>query len=83
MTIADYASLAALVVDLVALYFLVGIWRDDRAMRKLAEESLEAQKEYLGLRRKWYEQRTKKQQEKPETVSGDPKDGSISSGTPA
>jgi hypothetical protein len=60
MTIANVASVAALVVDLVALYFLVGIWRDDRAMRHAAEESLKAQLEYLGLRRKWYETRTKK-----------------------
>jgi hypothetical protein len=60
MTIADAASVAALVVDLVALYFLIGIWKDDRAMRAAAEESLEAQREYLGLRRKWYESRTKK-----------------------
>lgn len=60
MTTADVASVAALVVDVVALYFLVGIWRDDRAMRVAAEESLKAQLEYLGLRRKWYENRTKK-----------------------
>jgi len=60
MTIADGASVAALVVDLVALYFLIGIWKDDRAMRKAAEESLKAQLEYLGLRRKWYESRTKR-----------------------
>jgi hypothetical protein len=46
------------VVDLIALYFLVGIWRDDRLMRIAAEESLKAQLEYLGLRRKWYEQRS-------------------------
>src|SRR5882724_1143279 len=60
MTIADGASVAALAVDLVALYFLVGIWRDDRAMRIAAEESLKAQIEYLGLRKKWYESRIKK-----------------------
>jgi hypothetical protein len=60
MTTADVASIAALVVDLIALYFLIGIWRDDRAMRIAAEESLKAQLEYLGLRRKWYETRTKK-----------------------
>jgi hypothetical protein len=65
MTIADAASVAALTVDLVALYFLIGIWRDDRAMRKAAEESLEAQREYLGLRRKWYETRTKKKDNAP------------------
>jgi len=60
MTIADAAGVAVLTVDLVALYFLIGIWRDDRAMRIAAEESLKAQLEYLGLRRKWYENRTKK-----------------------
>lgn len=60
MTVADAASVAALAVDLIALYFLIGIWKDDRAMRVAAEKSLEAQIEYLGLRRKWYESRTKK-----------------------
>ena len=60
MTPTDVASVAALGVDLIALYFLIGIWRDDRAMRVAAEESLKAQLEYLGLRRKWYESRTKK-----------------------
>ncbi len=64
MTIADAASVAALAVDLIALYFLIGIWKDDRAMRIAAEESLRAQLEYLGLRRKWYEGRTKKRDEK-------------------
>ncbi len=65
MSIADAAGVAALVVDLVALYFLIGIWRDDRAMRTAAEESLKAQLEYLGLRRKWYESRTKKKDNAP------------------
>lgn len=60
MSIADTASLLALGVDLIALYFLIGIWRDDRAMRKAAEESLKAQLEYLGLRRSWYANRLKK-----------------------
>jgi hypothetical protein len=64
MTISDAASIAALVVDLVALYFLIGIWKDDRAMRVAAEESLQVQKDYLGMRRKWYEGRTKKKDEK-------------------
>jgi hypothetical protein len=45
-------------VDLIALYFLVGIWKDDRLMRIAAEQSLKAQLEYLGLRRAWYAQRT-------------------------
>lgn len=74
MTVADAASVAALAVDLVALYFLVGIWRDDRAMRVAAEESLKAQLEYLGLRRKWYEGRTKKKDEKIAAQSR-PEDG--------
>jgi hypothetical protein len=75
MTIADAASVAALTVDLVALYFLIGIWRDDRAMRKAAEESLEAQREYLGLRRKWYETRTKRKDEKNAAAQSRPEDG--------
>ena len=64
MTIADAASVAALAVDLIALYFLIGIWKDDRAMRIAAEESLKAQLEYLGLRRAWYSNRVKKRDEK-------------------
>jgi hypothetical protein len=60
MTISDAASIAALVVDLVALYFLIKIFKDDRVMRVTAEESLQVQKDYLGLRRRWYEQRSKK-----------------------
>jgi hypothetical protein len=75
MTIADIGSVAALAVDLVALYFLVGIWRDDHAMRIAAEESLKAQLEYLGLRRKWYEGRTKKKDDKAVAQSR-PEDGS-------
>ncbi len=73
MTIADAASVAALAVDLVALFFLIGIWEDDRAMRVAAEQSLKAQLEYLGLRRKWYESRTKKRDEKANVglTSGD------------
>jgi hypothetical protein len=57
-------SAVMLGVDLIALYFLVAIWRDDRAMRIAAEESLQAQLEYLGLRRRWYEQRSRKKEEK-------------------
>ena len=60
MTISDVASIAVLVADLVALYFLVGIWKDDRAMRIATENSLKIQLEYLGLRKKWYDSRTKK-----------------------
>jgi len=79
MTPTDVASVAALGVDLIALYFLIGIWRDDRAMRVAAEESLKAQLEYLGLRRKWYEARTKKRDEKntaqPRSEDGPSADG--------
>jgi hypothetical protein len=71
MTISDISCLSALVVDLVALYFLIGIWKDDHAMRLAAEESLKAQLEYLGLRRKWYESRTKRKDEKPQPRSED------------
>jgi len=78
MTIADAASVAALVVDLVALYFLIGIWRDDRAMRTAAEESLKAQLEYLGLRRRWYDQRSKKKEN--EKSQPRPEDGGGSNG---
>lgn len=72
VTIADLTSAAALAVDLIALYFLIGIWRDDRAMRQAAEDSLKVQSEYLNLRRKWYEQRSKKKEEKnaPVTSTG-------------
>jgi hypothetical protein len=59
-----------LVIDFVVL---VGIYLDDHAIRKMTEESLEiareslvAQKQYLDLRRKWYEGRVKKKEnEKP------------------
>lgn len=63
MTIGDAASVVALVVDVVALRFLIQIKNDDREMLRLAQESLEAQKEYLGLRRKWYESRTRRRDE--------------------
>jgi hypothetical protein len=78
MTIADAASVAALAVDLVALYFLIGIWKDDRLMRIAAEESLKAQLEYLGLRRTWYAGRTKKRDEK--LTQPRPEDGSSPNG---
>jgi len=46
---------------------LLLIYLDDHSMRRMAEESLlisreslEAQKQYLDLRRKWYESRLKK-----------------------
>lgn len=67
MTWQDALLLAGFVVTLVDLTVLVGIYLDDHAMRKLAEESigisresLEAQKAYLDLRRRWYESRGKK-----------------------
>ena len=67
-----------LVVELISLYFLVGIWKDDRLMRIAAEQSLIAQQEYLGLRRRWYESRTKKKPDvqnntqEPKTAGGIP-----------
>jgi hypothetical protein len=55
-----------LVIDFVVL---VGIYLDDHAVRKMTEESLqiareslESQKQYLDLRRKWYENRVKKKE---------------------
>jgi hypothetical protein len=55
-----------LVIDFVVL---VGIYFDDHAVRKMTEESLqiareslESQKQYLDLRRKWYEGRVKKKE---------------------
>jgi hypothetical protein len=63
---------ALLVIETV---FLIGIYFDDHAQKKMAEESLlisreslEAQKQYLDLRRRWYESRMKKKDEK--TSSG-------------
>ena len=82
MTIADVASLAALAVDLVALYFLIGIWRDDRLMRIAAEESLQAQREYLGLRRRWYDQRNKKKEEKKDNAPRDTQEQKVAVGIP-
>jgi hypothetical protein len=51
--------------DVVLVYeaaVLTFIFYDDRQMRIAAQKSLEAQLEYLGLRRKWYESRTKKKE---------------------
>jgi hypothetical protein len=62
--IVSFAVLASVVIDLVALGFLIKIWKDDRAMRIASEKTLKIQEEYLGLRRKWYEQRSKKKEEK-------------------
>lgn len=61
-----------LVIDFVVL---VGIYLDDHAVRKMtaeslqiARESLESQKQYLDLRRKWYESRTKKKENEKVTA---------------
>ena len=55
------------VIAVVELVFLVLIWWDGRVMKSHSAENvgiqrqqLEHQKEYLTLRRKWYEQRSKK-----------------------
>ena len=55
---------ALLILEAVILFL---IYLDDHAMRQMAKESLlisreslEAQKQYLDLRRKWYESRLKK-----------------------
>lgn len=58
-------AVADMILSTVALYFLIEIRNDDRAMRIAAEESLKAQREYLGLRRKWYDTRTKKKDNAP------------------
>ena len=58
------------VLLLLELGILVKICCDDHLMKKMAEESLtisreslDAQKQYLDLRRRWYESRTKKKAE--------------------
>jgi hypothetical protein len=76
----DWIILAGFAIAFIEFWFIVGIYRDDRAMRRLTEEalkisreSLAAQKEYLALRRKWYESRPVKQakrEEKPAEVKG-------------
>ena len=70
-------ALAIAAVDMIVgafgLYYLVEIKNDDRAMRIAAEDSLKAQLEYLGLRRKWYEARTKKKDN--EKIQPRPEDG--------
>lgn len=62
MTIADYIA----VVDLA---ILVLIWWDGRVMKKatvrsveLQSQGVEHQKSYLDLRRRWYEQRSKRKE---------------------
>lgn len=54
-------------LTIVELVILIKICLDDHRMRQIAEESLqisreslEAQKAYLDLRRRWYESRGKK-----------------------
>ena len=61
------------VILIVELVVLILIYLDDHAMKRMAEESLlisreslEAQKQYLELRRKWYSSRLKKKDEKAE-----------------
>jgi len=76
MTIGDAASVVALIVDLVALRFLIQIRNDDRVMREMAEESLRTQQVYLGLRRKWYESRTKRKADEKADLRPGPGDNS-------
>jgi hypothetical protein len=84
----DHAlAIAALVIaaidvglSTIALYFLVGIWKDDRLMRIAAEESLAAQREYLGLRRRWYESRTRRKDDKTQPTQPGSTDGASSNG---
>ncbi len=67
MTWQDWLLIVGTIVSIIELVILVAIFADDHAMRKMAEdslaisrESLEAQKQYLDLRRRWYQSRTKK-----------------------
>ncbi len=71
MTWQDALLVSSIVISVVESVFLIGIYFDDHAQKKMAEESLlisreslEAQKQYLDLRRRWYESRTKKRDEK-------------------
>jgi hypothetical protein len=71
----DWALLAGTIVTIADFVFIVGIFVDDHAQRKIAElsliisrESLEAQREYLALRRKWYESRSEKKEKKEKKV---------------
>lgn len=54
---------------LVELIFLILIWLDGRTMKQhsaetvvLQRQSVEHQRQYLDLRKKWYESRTKKKE---------------------
>lgn len=65
------------ILSVIELAFIIAIWLDDRAQRKMAEqslvisqESLKAQKEYLDLRRRWYASRVKKQDDKTSSQTG-------------
>ena len=76
MTWQDALLVSSIVISVVESVFLIGIYFDDHAQKKMAEESLlisreslEAQKQYLDLRRRWYESRTKKRDEKTGSVS--------------
>lgn len=67
----DWALLIGTFVTVADFFFIVGIFVDDHAQRRIAEqslaigrESLEAQREYLALRRKWYESRSEKKEKK-------------------
>lgn len=57
------------VILAVELVLLLLIWWDGRVMKRMSvhsvelqSQSLEAQKAYLDLRRRWYEQRSKKKE---------------------
>lgn len=72
----DWLLILGFVITLFDVTLLTGIYLDDHAMRLIAEESLqvsrdslEAQKNYLDLRKRWYEARGKKKvEEQPATV---------------
>lgn len=63
----DALLIASFIISLFDLCILTAIFLDDHAMRLIAEESrdisrksLQAQEQYLDLRRRWYESRGKK-----------------------
>ena len=72
------------IVSVIELFYLIRIFLDDHLMRILTEESLEIQKkslnaqsEYLGLRRKWYESRAKKKDNEKVNVRPDGSDTNV------
>lgn len=74
-----------LVIDFIVL---VGIYLDDHAVRKMTEESLQiaresldSQKQYLDLRRKWYEGRVKKKENVQVSVTEQKGTSGIAPGT--